>query len=197
MNQNINFIILNLLLVILTSSCQKQYNAESFEIDLSATNTVKTNDYCLRIFEKIYGIDSLKLKKYRYVEGIINRFIVDNKGQKQERLLYIRIDKEGEVYETTSLGMRVIKDNDVVVTRYDWKDKQPAPVHKKLKQFGMKEFDGFLQKNTGVLKRHRRYNVLIFDFKNNNSCKCKFLNNLPNIDIRSIENMSFFDQFLD
>lgn len=196
MRQNFKFLVVLFTISLTIEGCNKAPYNELFKINLKANKTIKTNKHCLEIFEKAYGIDSLELEKYRYVGGLVNRFISDNQGQKQERLIYLRYSQQGEVYTSITFGVK-INDKKATVTKYAYKDNKPAPVNKIYNDFDIEAFISFLHENGRGLERGRNDDLLIIDFKSNDSCECYLLGKSFDFDVNSLEDMSFFDQFSD
>lgn len=187
---NFKIIIPIIVCLLLLNSCKNKQAVNSFEIDNSVTEVIKNNEKCLEIFEKVFYVDSNTVENNLYTESLINKFVEYNKGQTYERLIYLKIIEEGEVYESTSLGIQ-IKNKKVLVTKYSYEDKQPKFVNKEVSNF---DADNFLNLFTDEeLKRDRNYNLLIIDFKSNESCNCRFSGSLSGADVKKIKNLTFFD----
>ncbi|WP_299189851.1 hypothetical protein [uncultured Aquimarina sp.] len=172
------------------SNCKDEQVVKSFKIDNTVNEVIKNNEKCLEIFEKVFYVDSNQVKNNLYVESLTNRFIEYNKDQTYERLIFLKISEEGEVYDSTSFGIQ-IKNEKALITKYSYDNKQPKFVSKEISNFDANNF--FNPFTEEELKRDRNYNLLIIDFKSNESCDCMFSGSLSRIDIEKIKNLTFFD----
>ena len=191
MMQNIKITIIISLLFSL-NSCKNEYNSKSFEIDRVVNKVIKNNKKCLEIFDKVFYVDSSHIEDNPYVESLVNRFVEYNKGETYERLILLRLNEEGEAYKSTLIGIQ-IKNNEALMTRYDYENEQPKFISKEINSFNL---NNFLSSFKGEeLKRDRNYNLLIIDFESNESCNCMFSGSLSRTDIEKIKDFTFFEQF--
>ncbi len=189
--KNIKIILFLAAFLCILISCKNTRTQELFRIDYSVNKIIRNNQKCLKIFNKVFGVDSIHIKNNPYVESVINRFIEYNNDEKYERLIFLRLDEEGEVYNSTLLGIQ-IKNKKAIVTKYNYEDKQPKFVSKEINNFDPDNFLNSFAKEE--LKRNRNHNLLIIDFKSNTSCDCKFLGKFD-FNINDLKDLSFFDRF--
>lgn len=190
-------IVLPIIIFILLTSvwqCKPTSKKESFTIDFSVNDIVRKDKNCQEIFKKIYWIDSIHLNTEPFVESLLNRFIGYNRRDSYDRLFMIILDEEGEVSTRHTFDIQ-ISNKEASIVKYAYTDGKFTPIAKGIKSFDEQKFEDFLNANS-LVERQRNYNILTFDFKNNNSCECRFLGRTEFV-INDLKNLNLFDQFAD
>jgi len=186
-------IILSIVVVAFLLGCSNKPEKPLFHLDENANDVLTDNTNCYEIFLKSYGID---LKKDPWFGPFQNYIKISNELFEKEgysRFIYILLVQSGEVVTFNPIvllygtkGIRIInlkpkvpgvkEFNEKMLTRFNIDN-----MHKRLK--------------AGVQSKLPTYDdkLLIVDFKEKDSCDCKFYRAFDSDISRQILSLEFFE----
>lgn len=158
-----------------------------FTLDERSYEIVKRNKECIKKLNDHYGVNPLHIENEPYVKSLLEDFINFNKDKKYEDVTFISLTIQAEVNDRINLSIGKLANGNGTVTNLLDKSYPSKTIEKYSVEVLKSNFLEIQEKKKGT-----KINAFMINFYNNNSCDCKYYNNLQGIKVEKIEDLSFF-----
>lgn len=175
-------------LILIVFGCSKTPKQELFNLDNDLFEETYKNNDCNQLFSKKFNKEHLK-DQMSLFEGMIEK-LVSVSNQSYKRVILIKLQESGEVITTTRISIRVLSDNNALVTKHI-KNIDLLKTTETIESFNIEHF--YTRMNESLeSKIGNRTNAIIFDFQKNN-CICNFYEDIKYSEIENIKSLNFFE----